>query len=68
MTAEERKSSGDQRLSIEERYPSKAAYMKQLTQAAKSLVGRRLMRAEDVNAALAQAATHWDYLTGPSSW
>jgi hypothetical protein len=62
-TAEERKSSGDQRLSIEERYPSKQAYIKQITRAAKGLVGRRLMRAEDVNAAFAQAATHWDYLT-----
>ena len=62
-TADERKSSGDQRLSIEERYPRKDAYIKQITQAAKGLVGRRLMRAEDVNTALEQAATHWDYLT-----
>lgn len=63
-TAEERKSSGDQRLSIQERYPSKEAYMKQITQTAKGLVARRLMRAEDVSAALAQAATQWNYLTG----
>lgn len=62
-TAEERRSSGDQRLSIEERYPSEEAYSKQITQAAKGLVARRLMRAEDVNAALVQAATRWDYLT-----
>jgi len=62
-TAEERKSSGDERLSIEERYSNKAAYTKQVTHAAKDLVGRRLMRAEDVNAAVAQAEAHWDHLT-----
>jgi hypothetical protein len=63
-TAEERKSSGDQRLSIEERYPNKEEYIKQISQAARDLVSHRFMRAEDVNAALEQAASRWDYLTG----
>jgi hypothetical protein len=62
-TAEERRASGDERLSIEERYPDKGAYLKNVTQAANALVARRLMRAEDVNAALAQVSARWDYLT-----
>jgi hypothetical protein len=62
-TAEERKVSGDERLSIEERYPNKDAYMKQITETANALVTRRLMRAEDMNAAHAQASSRWDYLT-----
>ena len=47
-TRAEREGSGDPRLSIEERYPTKAQYINQVTQAAAELAGKRLLLDEDV--------------------
>jgi hypothetical protein len=47
-TKSERKQSGDPRPSIEERYPSREAYVKQVEAAAKRLVEKRLLLEADV--------------------
>lgn len=47
-TRAEREAAGDPRRSVEERYPSKAQYVNQVTQAANELAGRRLLLQEDV--------------------
>ena len=47
-TRAEREAAGDPRRSIEERYPSKAQYVNQVTQAANDLASRRLLLQEDV--------------------
>ena len=47
-TRVEREAAGDPRRSIEERYPNKAQYVNQVTQAANDLAGRRLLLQEDV--------------------
>ena len=47
-TKSDRQKSGDPRLSIEERYPSHEAYVKQVEAAAKRLAEKRLLLEEDV--------------------
>lgn len=47
-TRAEREAAGDPRRSLEERYPSKAQYVNQVTQAANDLAARRLLLQEDV--------------------
>lgn len=54
-TKAERLASGDQRLSLEERYPDHAAYMSQVTRAAEELKAQRFMLQEDVDATIAAA-------------
>ncbi len=61
-TARERKASGDARLSIAERYPDRDDYVEKVRTSARNLVSRRLLRSEDVNAVVAESATHWDHL------
>jgi len=61
-TAKERKTSGDARLSIEERYSGHDDYLEKVRDAAQSLVSRRLLRAGDVDAIVAESATRWDFL------
>jgi hypothetical protein len=65
LTAEDRKASGDLRLSITERYSSRDDYLDRVRAAAQSLVSRRLLRPEDISAIIAESATYWDYLVGP---
>lgn len=64
-TAADRKSSGDSRLSIAERYAGRDDYLNQVRDAAQNLVTRRFLRAEDVSAIVGENATRWDYLTKP---
>jgi hypothetical protein len=64
-TAEERKASGDARLSIAERYSGRGDYIEKVRASVESLVSRRLLRAEDVNAIVEESAARWDYLTSP---
>jgi hypothetical protein len=64
LTAAERKASGDARLSVGERYTGREDYLAQVRAAAQGLVSRRLLRAEDVNAVVAESGTQWDYLVG----
>jgi hypothetical protein len=53
-------------LSVAERYASREDYLAQVRAAAENLVVRRLLRADDVNAIVAECATRWDYLVGPN--
>jgi hypothetical protein len=64
LTAADRKASGDARLSIGERYTGREDYLDKVRAAAQGLVSRRLLRADDVNAVVAESAAHWDYLVG----
>jgi hypothetical protein len=50
----DRIASGDPRLSIEERYPSLAAYASAATKAVNDLVAKRLMLKEDADANIAR--------------
>ena len=59
-TASERESSGDVRLSLAERYVSRAAYLDAVRAAARALVARRLMLEEDVEPEVAAAAKRYD--------
>ena len=64
-TAEERKASGDARLSIAERYSGRGDYVERVRASVERLVSRRLLRVEDANAILEESAARWDYLTSP---
>ena len=65
LTAEERKTSGDARLSIAERYSGRNDYIEKVRASVQTLVARRLLRAEDVKAVVEESAARWDYLTFP---
>lgn len=62
-TEGERQRTGDDRASLERRYPEKRAYLDAATRAADSLVAAGLLLREDVPRALARAEQHWDWLT-----
>jgi hypothetical protein len=67
-TKAERERAHDPRLSIEERYQSRDQYLKQVQEAATSLVKEGYVLAEDVAAVVKHAGDHWDLLTKrPSS-
>jgi hypothetical protein len=59
-----REASGDPRLSIEERYADRAAYLGRVTEAALALQRERLLLAEDVPVVIERAAAHWDWRAG----
>lgn len=61
-TRAERESSGDSRLSIEERYKSRDDYLKQVRRAANELVRDRFMLPGDIPAVLDRARQTWDFL------
>lgn len=62
-TAAERQARGDSRPAIDERYPSRDAYLGRIAQAAVSLVRDGYLLAEDVPDLITQAASHWDWAT-----
>jgi hypothetical protein len=62
LTRAGRERAGDPRLSISERYPSRAAYLERVREAAQTLVAARHLLAEDVDAIVARAGELWDYL------
>lgn len=66
-TRAEREKSGDPRLSIAERYASKAVYIDAVRAAAQKLVEARHMLAEDVDGVLARAEVRWDWIHSASS-
>ncbi|HXD16175.1 MAG TPA: alpha/beta hydrolase domain-containing protein [Vicinamibacterales bacterium] len=67
-TKAERERARDPRLSIEERYQSRDQYLKQVQDAAASLVKEGYVLAEDVPAIVKHAGEHWDLLVKrPSS-
>ena len=63
-TAEERKKSGDPRLSIEERYKSQEEYMSKFEQAAKKLIEQRFLLQEDLPAILERGRLEWKTIVG----
>jgi len=65
VSADDRKNSGDTRLSIAERYSGREDYLAKVRASALNLVSRRLLRAEDLNAVVAESSARWDYLTSP---
>ena len=62
-TRGDREGSGDGRLSIEERYASKQAYLERVTAVARELVAERYLLAEDVAEIVAQAQAHYEWAT-----
>jgi hypothetical protein len=61
-TLSEREASGDPRLSIEERYKSKEAYMNRVTKGAQELVVAGYLLEDDVQTVLEQASHRYDLL------
>ena len=61
-TRAEREGSGDPRLSIGERYRSRAAYLEHVREAAQKLAAARHVLAEDIEAMIERAGRRWDFL------
>lgn len=61
-TREARTQAGDARPSIEERYPTRQAYLDQIARAAQSLVRDRFVLADDVPGVVRQAEATWNAL------
>ena len=61
-TRDDRLASGDPRYSVEERYPSKAAYLEQVRRAAQSLIDAGYLLAEDLALIVGQSARRYDLL------
>jgi hypothetical protein len=62
-TKAERDARRDPRQSVEERYPSREAYLRRIREAATDLVRGRYLLDEDVDDLVNRAAAHWDYAT-----
>ncbi len=60
-TKAERLKAGDPRLSLEERYPSRAEYLKRVEDAANTLAQERYLLPEDVQSVISAAGQHWDW-------
>jgi len=60
-TRADRERTGDSRLSIEERYPSRQAYLDRIAAAARELVAARYLLDDDVADMISRAATHYDW-------
>lgn len=61
-TRQSRQASGDPRPSVEERYPSRDAYLERVRRAALDLVAARYLLEEDVELSITIAARMWDWL------
>jgi hypothetical protein len=61
-TRTEREQSRDPRPSVEERYPSKAAYLEKVRGETQKLVAARYVLAEDVDAIVDRAAQVWEWI------
>ncbi|MEC9366775.1 MAG: alpha/beta hydrolase domain-containing protein [Chloroflexota bacterium] len=66
-TRSERSSTGDPRLSIEERYSSKADYLDQVRAVAEDLVGAKYLLGEDVEVSVLLASRMWDWFSESAS-
>lgn len=62
-TAEARQASGDPRLSIEERYPGREAYLERVRQVARRLADQRYLLEEDIAIVVAACAERYDAAT-----
>jgi hypothetical protein len=61
-TKAEREKTGDPRLSLEERYGTKDAFLQKVETAGQQLVKSRLLLPADVARVKARAATQWDFV------
>jgi hypothetical protein len=61
----EREKSQDPRPSVEERYPSRADYLKKVQEAGDRLAGERYILKDDVGLIVELAGARWDWLMGP---
>jgi hypothetical protein len=67
-TKAKRTASGDPRMSVEERYPSKDDYLRRVREAAGKLVKERYLLADDVDPVVARGGEMWDWVVkGPQS-
>ena len=66
-TRAERAKAGDPRLSIEERYASRADYLAKVEQVAQRLARERYVLTRDLPAILEAAARHWDWRMGETT-
>jgi hypothetical protein len=66
-TRAERERRGDPRPSIEERYPSKAAYLEKVRQETQKLVAARHVLAEDVDSIVERASRVWEWIHAQKS-
>ena len=64
-TKAEREQAGDPRLSLEERYGTKEAFLEKVKQAAQPLVKSRLLLERDIPNVMARAAAQWDSVMNP---
>ncbi len=64
-TAAERKAAGDPRLSLEERYPTKAAYMARYENYVRGLASQRLLLNADIPVELARGEQFWEFASKP---
>jgi hypothetical protein len=62
LTRADRERTADQRLSIAERYASKAAYLERVREATRKLIAERYVLAEDLEAVLDRAGRLWDWI------
>lgn len=63
-TRAEREKTGDPRLSVEERYATRAEYLERFTAAARRLADRGYLLDRDVGSLAERAGEEWDYVTG----
>ena len=66
-TKAEREKTGDPRLSLEERYSGRDAYLRQIEDAAKKLAASGYLLQEDVPNLVKAAGQHWDYTMGTAN-
>lgn len=62
-TSAAREATGDPRPSIEERYPSRDAYLSQIRAAATAVANEGYVLTEDIEALVNHAGDRWDYYT-----
>jgi len=63
-TKEEREKAGDPRLSLAERYQSRAEYLKKIEDAANKMAAQHYVLQEDVPTIIKEAGDHWDWTMG----
>jgi len=66
-TRAEREKTGDPRLSVEERYASRADYQRRVEETANQLVKERYLLPEAVAKIVEEAGQHWDWTMGQSA-
>ena len=66
-TRADRDKSHDPRLSVEERYGTRAGYVRKVEEAANRLAQERYLLPEDLKSIIEAAGQHWDWTMGPDN-